>query len=196
MVARPEPPRWSVEAYLEMERGSAVRHDYLDGHVYAMAGGSRRHSRIGVNVTTALNILLRGGPCQVFNSDMMVRIDAKNYVYPDASVSCDPSDTADDEAASISRPSLIVEILSDDSTAGYDRGDTFNLLYKRIETLREYVLVDTQRIAVDVHRRGTDEDWNVRSYVAGDEVSSESLDATIPIVAFYEPATPSNVAPS
>jgi Uma2 family endonuclease len=74
MAAHPQPPRWSVDAYLEMERGSPIKHDYLDGHVYAMAGGSRRHSRIGVNVTTVLGLLVRGGPYQVFNSDMKVRV--------------------------------------------------------------------------------------------------------------------------
>lgn len=185
MAVHPQPPPWTVEAYLEMERNSPIKHDYIDGHVYAMAGGSRRHSRISVNVTTLLDGLLSDGPCQVFNSDMKVHVDAKNYVYPDASVSCDQRDTTTDDADYISHPTLIVEVLSDDSTAGYDRGDKFNLLYKRIESLREYVLVDTQKIAVDVYRHNGDEPWSLQSYVAGDDVVLESLSKMAPIAAFY-----------
>lgn len=186
MVARPQPPRWSVAAYLEMERGSPIKHDYLDGYVYARAGGTRRHSRISVNVTTLLGLHLRGGPCQVFNSDMMVRIDTRNYVYPDAAVSCDPRDTADGELAFISSPSLIVEVLSDDSTTNYDRGDKFTLLYQRVEALREYVLVDTRTVAVEVYRRHDDGSWPVQRYGPDDDVALESVAATMPIATFYE----------
>lgn len=185
MVAQPHPPRWTVEAYLEMERGSPIRHEYLDGHVYAMAGGTRNHSRIGVNVTALLNALVGDGPCQVFNSDMKVRVDARNYVYPDAAVSCDPRDTSDGEAAFISFPALIVEVLSDESTADYDRSDKFDLLYKRIETLREYVLVSARQVAVEVRRRGDDGCWEQRSYGPGESVPLESLAAAPSIAAFY-----------
>ena len=187
MVAQPQPPRWTVEAYLEMERGSTIKHEYLDGHVYAMAGGSRRHSRISVNVTTQLDLILREGACQVYNSDMKVRIDARYYVYPDAAVSCDVRDTADGEPDSIRYPTVIVEVLSDDSTASYDRGDKFNLLYKRMETLQEYVLVDSQQIAVEVYRR-TGEDWILHSYGNGDEMLLESIAAIIPVNALYQRA--------
>ena len=190
MVARPQPPRWSVEAYLAMERGSPIKHDYIDGHVYAMAGGSRRHSRISVNVTTLLNVLLRGAnsPCQVFNSDMKVHVDAKNYVYPDASVSCDARDVTDGEADYISHPIMVVEVLSDDSTAGYDRGDKFDLLYKQIEALQEYVLVDTQKMAIDVYRRAG-ASWSLQSFGPDDTVVLESISVSSPIAAFYERIT-------
>jgi len=188
MAAYPQPPLWAVDAYLEMERGSPIKHEYLDGHVYAMAGGTRRHSRIGVNVTTLLDLLLRDspGPCQAFNSDMMARVDARNYTYPDASVTCDPRDTADDEPSFISHPTLIVDVLSDDSTAGYDRGDKFTLLYQRIDALREYVLVETRTVAVDVYRGGAGQPWVRQTYGPGDDVVLESVAGTIPIAAFYE----------
>lgn len=188
MSAQPHPPRWSVDAYLEMERGSPIKHDYLDGYVYAMAGGSRRHSRICVNVTTMLARSLRDGSCQVFNSDMKVRVDAKNYVYPDAAVSCDPRDTSSDEDDYISHPTLIVEVLSDTSTAEYDRGDKFDLLYKPIDALREYVLVDTQRVYVEVYRRA-DGGWARQTYGSGDDVAFESIGTSMPIAAFYARVT-------
>jgi Uma2 family endonuclease len=185
MVAHPQPPRWTVEAYLEMERGSPIRHEYLDGYVYAMAGGTRNHSRISVNVTSVLNSLVGDGPCQVFNSDMKVRVDARNYVYPDASVSCDPRDTVDGEADSISFPMLVVEVLSDESTAAYDRGDKFNVLYKRLAPLCEYVLVDAGAIAVEVRLRGADGGWESRSYGPGDTIPLRSLGAAPPVATFY-----------
>ncbi len=185
MVAHPQPPLWSVQAYLEMERGSPIRHEYLAGHGVDMAGGTRRHSRIGVNVTALLSDLVGAGPCQVFNSDMKVRIDARNYVYLDAAVSCHPDDTADGEADFISHPILIVEVLSDDSTARYDRGDKFTLLYKGLPSLREYVLVDARAVAVDIYRRAESRPWTEQSYGLGDVVNLESLGATALISAYY-----------
>jgi Uma2 family endonuclease len=86
MIAQRQPPRWSADAYLEMERTSSIKHEFLDGHVYAMAGGTRRHSRISVNLTSLFNAQLRGTSGRTFNSDMKVRIDARLFVYPDASV--------------------------------------------------------------------------------------------------------------
>lgn len=185
MVAQPRPPRWRVEDYLEMERCSTVKHEFLDGYVYAMSGGTQRHSRIAVNVTTLLNVFLRGGPCRVFNSDMRVRIDQNNYVYPDAAVTCDPRDLADAGAVFLSHPRLVVEVLSEDSTAGYDRGDKFNLLYARLEELREYVLVETASIGVEVRRRTAEGTWPARRFGPGETVILESIEGRFPIDEFY-----------
>jgi Uma2 family endonuclease len=185
MVAEPHPPRWRVEDYLEMERCSTVKHEYLDGYVYAMAGGTSRHSRISVNVTSLLNSHLRSGPCRVFNSDMRVRIDARNYVYPDAAVSCDPRDLEHDDAVFLSHPRLIVEVLSDDSTADYDRGDKFNLLYARLPDLQEYVLVETGSIGVEVRRHAGDGTWPSRRFGPDDTVILESIEGRFPIGEFY-----------
>jgi Uma2 family endonuclease len=184
MVTQPQPPRWTVDTYLDMERGSTVKHEYLDGYVYAMAGGTGRHSRISVNVITLLSLHLRGRVCQVFNSDMRVRIDQSNYVYPDASVSCDARDL-EDAIVFLSNPCLVVEVLSDDSTAEYDRGDKFDLLYRRAESIQEYVLVETGRIGVEVRRRRMTEDWARRSYGPGDMVVLESIEGRFAVGDFY-----------
>ena len=96
--------------------------------------------RLGVNVLTLLARRLRGRPCRVFNSDMKVRIDARHFVYPDAAVSCDSRDLDDEDPSFISFPALIVEVLSENSTADYDRGGKFDFLYSRLPGLREYML--------------------------------------------------------
>lgn len=185
MVAQPQPPRWSVDAYLDMERLSPIKHEYLDGHVYAMAGGSRRHNRIAVNLITLLTTHLRGRACQTCGSDLKVRIDARNFVYPDAAVTCDPADLADEAAAFIATPCLVAEVLSDASTAEYDRGDKFTLLYSRLPSLREYMLVETSGVGVEVRRRVDDGAWTATRYQSGDTVALESVGGAFPIDLFY-----------
>jgi hypothetical protein len=98
MFGHPLPPPLSVEEYLELEENSTVKHEYLDGYVYAMAGGTVDHGAIAVNVLAALRPLLRGGSCRVYNSDVKVRLGPRRFVYPDLSVSCDPRDYADGRA--------------------------------------------------------------------------------------------------
>src|SRR5579862_7605932 len=185
MSGVPRPPRWRVEEYLEMERCSTVRHEFLDGYVYAMAGGTRRHSRLSVAATTLLHMRLRGQPCRVFNSHMRVRIDANNYVYPDVAVSCDARDLEDEEPVFIAHPRLIVEVLSEDSTAGYDQGDKFDLLYARLEDLREYVLVESVGAGVEVRRRTAQGAWANWRFGPGETVVLESIEGRFPIDEFY-----------
>jgi Uma2 family endonuclease len=92
MVARASRPHWTVEQYLEMERASPVRHEYIDGEVYALAGGTRAHSRLAANLITLLSVALGDGPCQTYSSDMRVQVTPERYVYPDLSVSCAAAD--------------------------------------------------------------------------------------------------------
>ncbi|MGH2386882.1 MAG: Uma2 family endonuclease, partial [Chloroflexota bacterium] len=119
MIAHPLPPPLSVEEYLELEENSTIKHEYLDGYVYAMVGGSVDYGAIVVNVLAALRPQLRGGPYRVYNSDVGVRLGPRRFVYPDLSVSCDPRDYANGHAPFISRPRLVIEVLSP-KTAVYD----------------------------------------------------------------------------
>jgi Uma2 family endonuclease len=120
-------PLWTVEQYLEMERWSPIRHEFIDGYVYAMAGGTQRHDRIARTITRLLEDHLEGGPCQVFSLNMRVRLaNEGDHVYADAAVTCDPRDVADDLSDYIRYPRLVVEVLSD-STEKHDRGATFDL---------------------------------------------------------------------
>src|SRR2546423_14289033 len=134
MAASANPTVMSVEEYLESERHSAVKREYVDGHVYAMAGGTRAHGVIAVNVTIALGNHLRGGPCRVYNSDVKVQLTETRYVYPDVSVGCDERDRLNDDEDVVRYPTVAVEVLSS-STEAYDRGAKV-ALYRSTETLR------------------------------------------------------------
>jgi len=117
-----------------------------------MSGGDQRHSRIGLNVDAALADRLDDRPCQVFNTDMKVRLaNDRDHVYPDTSVTCDPRDLAEDQADYIRYPRLVVEVLSE-STARYDRGAKFEL-YRERGSLYDYALVATERVCRSAQSR-------------------------------------------
>ena len=184
MVAQPSPPLMTVEEYLELERHSDVKHEYIDGYVYAMAGGSSAQSVISANIIALLRPHLRGGPCRVHTSDMRVRLSATRYVYPDVSVSCDERDRVNSEQDEIHYPRLVVEVLSR-TTQDYDRTDKFDL-YRGCTALQDYVLVSTRRPSVHVYSRGDDGVWLLRPFGPGDDVVLPSIDVRTPIAAFYE----------
>ncbi len=149
MVAQPAshaaPQSMSVEAWRELERTSHDRkHEYINGQVYAMAGGSLDHSQTSINVVLVLRGALGRGPCRVYNSDAAARLSPTRYTYPDATVTCDERDRGG--VIEIQAPRVIVVVLSPDSTEGYDRGRKFGY-YRACPTVQEYVLVATD------HRR-------------------------------------------
>jgi Uma2 family endonuclease len=174
MVARASLPHsWTVEQYLDLERTSEVRHEYLDGLVYALAGGTAAHSRLTANVIASLHVALRTSPCGVYSSDMKVRVTATRFVYPDASVGCGGVERSDRGDEWLTAPVLVVEVLSR-STAAYDRGGKAEL-YRQVDTLHDYVLVDTTHRLVEVQSRGADGSWTVRRYGGGAEVDVPGL---------------------
>jgi Uma2 family endonuclease len=150
VAARKYFPRLTPVEYLEWEAKQEFRHEYVDGEVYAMAGGTVNHGQIAANFTILLGIHLENSSCRILNSDVKVNIQAANsYVCPDVSVTCDERDHL--TAKYISHPRIIVEVLSP-STEAYDRGDKFNL-YRRSASLQEYVLVSTKNMSVDIYHR-------------------------------------------
>jgi len=181
MVAQPKIPTFTVAEYLALERASDTKHEYLDGYIYAMAGGTPVHSQIGTNATTALNIALRQSPCIVYNSDVRVRLDETRFVYPDAAVSCDERDRAETEE--IHYPRLIIEVLSD-STEKDDRGDKF-AYYRHGATVEDYLLINHHRVEVERYHRGVDGNWTYHSYGRGENVPIEGLDISCAVDDFY-----------
>lgn len=177
-------PLWTVEQYLEMERQSPIRHEFIDGYVYAMSGGTRRHDHIARNVTRLLEDHVQGGSCQVYSMNMRVRLaNEPDYVYADASVTCDPRDMADDLADYISHPRLVVEVLSD-STEKHDRGAKFDL-YRGRASLDEYVLIETERAGVEARRRDEHGVWSTTLHGPNDTVLLASVNLSLPIGALY-----------
>jgi Uma2 family endonuclease len=179
----------SVDEWRELERTSHdIKHEYIDGHVYAMSGGSLAHGRIGSNAIRTLEDALAstGKPCDVYNSDVAARLSPRRYTYPDASVTCDERDRPAPDKTEVQVPCVIIEVLSD-STEAYDRGRKFSF-YRACPTVQEYVLVATRYQAVEVYRR-TLQGWAIyQSYGPGDEVEITSLDIHFPLAALYKNA--------
>jgi Uma2 family endonuclease len=148
---------WSFADYLAYEQRGDIRHEYVAGHIYAMAGASEAHNRIAGNLYFHLRAAARGGTCGVFIADMKVRVEAHDVCYyPDVAVVCDPSDT---DAYVKRRPCLLAEVLSP-STQTTDLREKW-LAYRVIPGLAYYLVVAADRRRVQVHRRGPDGDWGV-----------------------------------
>lgn len=126
----------AIDEYLELEKESPVRHEYVGGEIFAMAAASDRHNRVAGNIYALLWPALRGGPCRIYMSDMKVQISDDQVFYPDVMVTCDPDDTGEYVKK---RPCLIVEVLSP-STASIDRREKL-VAYRRLESLQAYIVL-------------------------------------------------------
>jgi Uma2 family endonuclease len=183
VAAKDNPPRFTPEEYFAWEEQQLHRHEYIDGEVYAMTGGTVIHSQIASNFNRLLGNHLGGSGCKTLNSDARVNIlKSSHYVYPDVSVTCDERDKT--TAQYITYPCLIVEVLSA-STESYDRGNKFKL-YRRNPVLQEYVLVDAETIAIEIFRKTPDNNWQILDHEPGDIVELASVKLTFPIERAYE----------
>lgn len=181
MVSTSQYPFLTPQAYFEWEAQQELRYEYFDGDVFAMAGGSLPHADIALNIASLLRSQLRGR-CKVRNSDAKVGItDNGPFVYPDISVSCDERDRT---AQKFSRyPCLIVEVISP-STEAYDRGGKF-ALYRRLETLQEYVLVGSESKTVEIFRRDAEGNWMFIPHQENDEIPLTSMGVTVSMAEIY-----------
>ena len=176
--------RYTAEEYFALEAQSELRHEYFDGEVFAMAGGTKAHNLITQNITLALRAGVRGRGCQVFMEDVRLAVqDDLHYTYPDVVVSCDPGDRRDPYL--IRQPVLIVEVLSS-STAEYDRSRKFNQ-YKKIPSLRHYILVSQTAWVLEWFRRDEAGQWvyTVLSDLA-DVLEIPDLSLLLPLADMYD----------
>lgn len=197
VAAKEQFPKLTPEEYFAWEEHQLFRHEYLNGEIYAMSGGTINHSDIAGNVLILLKTHMRGSGCKVLNSDARVNIlKTTDYVYPDISVTCDDRDKTTTQY--ITYPCLIVEVLSP-STEAYDRGNKFKM-YRRNPQLQEYLLVDSEAISIDLFRRATQDTWQILNYQAGSSIELKSVNLTLPIETIYEdivfePASPATTQP-
>lgn len=175
--------RFTPEEYFAWEEQQLEKHEYIDGKVYAMTGGTINHSDIAGNFLTLLKAHLRGSGCKTLNSDARINIfESNDYVYPDLSVTCDDRDKTTPQY--ITYPCLIVEVLSP-STEAYDRGNKFRM-YRRNPNLRDYVLVDATKMALDLYRKDEAANWQIVNYEPGDSIELKSVNFTCSIEQIYE----------
>lgn len=167
----------SIEDYLKGELTSDIKHELIDGCVYAMAGASANHERISVNVLRKFGNHLENNPCEPFGSDMKLRINA-NFFYPDVMVDCNFDNST---PYFTQTPIIIVEVLSK-STRKTDT--TIKLLsYINIPSLKEYVLIEQDFVDIQVFRKS--ENWLVKHYFLGDDITFESIGLTLSVADIY-----------
>jgi len=175
-------PRLTAEDYLAGESGSDMRHEYVDGEVYAMAGAGEPHNLIAGNVFAKLRSLVRGGPCRVFISDMKLHVaDWDAFYYPDVMVVCDARDTQTNYKEF---PSLVVEVLSP-STEPIDRREKM-LAYRTLPSLREYLLIAQDKRHVELYRRADNGTWYLAALPEGAAVPLECVNACLTLDELYE----------
>jgi len=174
----------TIDDYLAGERDGEIRHEYVDGQVFAMAGASERHNRVAGNLFFLFRAAARGGNCGVFMSDMKVHVrDTHCFYYPDLLLTCDP---ADDEPYFKQRPCLIAEVLSP-STASTDRREKWNV-YRRLPSLRYYLLVSADERRVEYFRRNLAGAWETALLEDGEvlEVLCSGYHARLTLAEIYE----------
>jgi Uma2 family endonuclease len=174
----------NADEFLAWELLQTDKHQFFEGEIFAMAGGTAEHNAAALGLAATLRQHLKGSPCKTYMSDMRVRA-AANYFYPDVAVSCVPSDTNNLKAVEISQPSLIVEVLSD-STAAFDRGAKF-ASYRRISTLKEYLLLDPEAKTAELFRKNAAGIWELHpSDLANPQLQLHSVDWAGDMGVFFE----------
>lgn len=183
MVASPHRKYITAQEYLNWEEQQPVKYEYYNGEVFAMTGGTIPHNDIALNLASALKGYLRGKGCKVQIADVKVGVSESGpFFYPDVIVSC--SDQDRQARKIIYSPCLIAEVLSP-STEAYDRGSKFQQ-YRRIPTLKEYVLINTEQILVECFRLNDSGFWELHPYTEGEIVHFASIDFDFPIETLYE----------
>ncbi|KZL50900.1 MULTISPECIES: Uma2 family endonuclease [Cyanophyceae] len=184
MIAIPQqPPKMTVQEYLEWEPQQDIRYEYVNGKIFAMTGGTIPHNDIALNLYTALRPHLRSKGCRVNVSDVKVQVTPNSpYYYPDLIVSCDSQDLKAHKF--IQYPQIIVEVLSP-GTSARDRGEKLSD-YLKMPTLQEYLLIDSEKIAVERYSRGEGRMWLYYPYIPGDIITLASIDFEFPIELLYE----------
>jgi Uma2 family endonuclease len=176
-------PSYTVAEYLQLERDSDIRHEYLNGEILAMGGASEAHNMIAGNLYVAIHSHLRNTPCRVFMNDMKIYVKSANhFFYPDLMVACGESPEPQnryhrDDAK------LLIEVLSK-STATRDR-EYKRIIYKQLPSLQEYALFAQGTEQVTVYRRQP-KGWQVETYEAGETVNFESIGLSVPMALVYE----------
>jgi Uma2 family endonuclease len=178
-------PRCTPAEYLARERAAATKSELINGHVYAMAGASRRHNVIVLNLAAEIRARLRGRPCEAYANDMRVKVARTElYTYPDVAALCGEPVFEDEVVDTLLNPSVIIEVLSD-STEKYDRGEKF-AHYRRLDSLEEYILVAQDVCRVEHYARHGDS-WvltEVSDPAATLRISS--IDCSVPLADIYE----------
>lgn len=177
--------KFTEEEYLTFEDSSEAKHEFYQGEIFAMAGVGHRHNIIFSNLFGKLAYKLEGKKCRPYGSDFRVHIPENTlYTYPDISIVCRDILEDKNQKNSTINPDVIIEILSP-STKTYDRGDKFKL-YRDIPTLKEYVLVDSENVSIEIFRLNKQNHWELEEYKGvDDKLVLQSIAMNIPLGEIY-----------
>lgn len=182
------PKRYTTEEYLALEERSEIRHEYLNGEIFDMAGGTPIHNQIVFNSAKAIDAALqnRKRPCTVYLADLLVHIKKVNaFTYPDVMVICGKIEYEGKRRDVVTNPVVIIGVLSD-STEKYDRTDKF-AFYRQIPTLQEYVMIDQSRVYIECFRKTKSRLWALEAHQDLDAIFKlQSLEIEVSIGALYE----------
>lgn len=194
MTAAPLDHRISPEEYLERERAAFEKSEYFDGVVRAMSGTSFPHALIVSNISGELRNRLRGSECRAVTQDVRLRPKGdKSYMYPDVIVLCGEPELEDDQLDTLHNPTVLIEVLSP-STERYDRGEKFRR-YRKIETLREYILVAQERAHIEQFTRQGDL-WVLSEWSGRDNtLHLSSVNVALPLAEIYDGVTLADTPP-
>jgi Uma2 family endonuclease len=170
--------------YVQLEANSPIKHEYLAGQIYAMAGGTPEHAALAMAVGAKLTLALEGDRCRVYSSDLRIRVSKTGLAtYPDVSVVCGPREVDPEDKNSVTNLTLLVEVTSK-STEEYDRGEKFDH-YKAIPSLREYVLVSHRESSIEVRRRQDDGAWTSQVFRPRERAELGSVPCVLDVDAIY-----------
>jgi Uma2 family endonuclease len=174
---------FTLADFLVWEAEQPERHEFLQGETFAMVGARRVHNLLAGNLYVALRQQLRGTPCAVFIETMKLRVAEDALFYPDVLVTCDPQDLRTE--STFTAPTLLAEVLSP-PTEGYDRGQKF-AQYRRLPSLREYVLISPDTREVLLFRRASADDlFTLHDFTGRDALECASIGCTVPLAALFE----------
>ncbi len=176
--------KFTIEEYLAME-DSTEKYEYYRGEIFAMSGAKLPHNTISRNMLIGLGIKLNGKKCQPFGSDQRIHIEANTlFTYPDISIICGEPETLNNDNWNVVNPAVLIEILSP-STKNSDRGEKFKL-YRDIPTLKEYILVDSESMHVEIFRLNESDHWELEEYNSAEEILYiRTINENIPIADIY-----------
>ena len=186
MIAQVETKTYTAQEYLELEVNSLDRHEFINGEIILMAGGTPDHNEIAINLGGALKLALKGKPYRTFSSDQRLWVpQLNNYTYPDLMVVAKPIELQSGRTDTITNPLLIAEVLSK-GTRAYDRDEKF-AAYRSIPSFQEYLLIDQYRLRVEQYSKTDANKWIFSEYsCGGDRLMLTSVQVEIAIVDLYE----------
>ena len=178
--------KFTIAEYLEMEDAAVEKSEYCKGEVFAMSWAKLNHNIISINIATQLKQKLKGKSCQPFGSDMRIHIPTNTlFTYPDITIICGKPESLDDDDFNFLNPTVIIEILSK-STKNYDRGDKFKL-YRDIPTLKEYILVDSEQLGIEIFRLNETNHWELEEYkLMAEQLLIKAVEVEIGLEEIYQ----------